>query len=82
MLAQTLTTLARRYIRRKDQVIDKRIAKRWVAGGESVIPFEEMCLALGIDAARTRNAIESYADQPVGNPISRTVLGVLSNAYQ
>lgn len=82
MLAETCKTLARRYIRRKDQVLDKRVAREWLAGRESVIPYNEMCQALGIDARRTKSAIESYAERPVGHPISRTVLGVLSNVDQ
>ena len=80
MLAEACKTLARRYIRRKDQVLDKRVARQWLAGQDSVIPYEEMCDALGIDSVRTKSAIESYAERPVGHAINRTVLGVLSNA--
>lgn len=79
LLMDACKTLACRYIRKKDQVFDKRKAKEWLQGKETVVTFEEMCLTLGLDADRTRKAVEDYAEQPVGNPINRTVMGVLNN---
>jgi len=79
MLMDACKTLACRYIRKKDQITDKRKAKEWLHGKETVVTFGEMCLTLGLDEERTRKAVEQYAAQPIGSPINRTVMGVLCN---
>lgn len=79
MLMDACKTLACRYIRKNEQYLDKRKAKEWINGKDTVVTFEEMCLTLGLDEERTRKAVEDYAAQPIGSPINRTVMGVLCN---
>lgn len=80
LLVETCKTLGRRYIRRKDQIKDKRVAREWLKGGDAAVTFSDMCDSMGIDEARTRNAIGSYADCPGKSAISKAVFGVLTHA--
>jgi hypothetical protein len=80
LLAQTLSALSRRSIRLKDQIVDKRVKREWIAGTRSIISFREMCDALSIDPERTAESIWEHAENPSGSPINRTVMGVLQNA--
>jgi hypothetical protein len=83
LLAQTIVSIRRRKIQRKDEYREKKRARRWLAERNiGVITFDEVCLTLGIDGDRTHDAIIKYAEDPTNNPISRAVIGVLSNADQ
>ena len=78
LLAETCKTMRRKYIRKKDEVFDKKKAKMWLEGQTSVISFEETCNTLGIDKQRTRAAIKLYAEKPIGSAINRSVFGALN----
>ena len=83
VLAQAISALQKRYIRRKEQIKDKRTARRWVEAIDcGVITLRDVCTVLGIDEERTRAAICAHADSPEERTISRSVLGVLYNADQ
>lgn len=83
VLAQAISALQKRYIRRKEQIKDKRTARRWVEAIDcGVITLRDVCTVLGIDEERTRSAICAHADSPGERTISRSVLGVLYNADQ
>ena len=78
LLAETCKTLRRNHIRKKDEVFDKKKAKMWLDGEQSVISFEETCNTLGIDKQRTKDAIRRYAEKPIGSAINRSVFGALN----
>lgn len=79
LLAQTLTILRQRAIRRKDEICEKRNAREWLAGNTGVISFDEVCDCLGIDESRTRDAVRRYAESRGRSPISRAVFGALTH---
>jgi hypothetical protein len=78
MVAETCKTMRRDYIRRKDEVMDKVKAKKWLDGGGAVITFEDVCLTLGIDKQRTKKAIDIYAHKQNHSPINRSVFCALN----
>ena len=81
LLAQAIVAVRRRSIRRKEEIGERKRARKWVEEKDTgVITFVDCCMALGIDAERTARQIKRYAADPASSPINRAVIGVLQNA--
>ena len=81
LLAQTLVALKKRPITKKEEVFDRKRARKWIDEmNTGVVTFTEVCETLDIDPGRTRRAVYDYAENPESSPISKTVIGALSHA--
>ena len=80
LLAQTLVALKKRPITKKEEVFDRKRARKWIDEMHiGVVTFTEVCEILDIDPSRTRRAVYDYAENPESSPISKTVIGALSH---